>query len=682
MHKVESQPAPVSERRVREPRVGSRALSETATLEARPSSLAPELKRFIALQKELRRRLPAHVFEPRTIRLVWLPVHLLVVGFGLLALAQGPGLALSALLSLVMGLSFAGLAFVGHEALHGALAKNARVRYVVGFFGFLPFCLSPRLWIAWHNRVHHAHTNEVGADPDSLSTLEEFEHDPGVRFSTRLQVRTLGLVTLLLGFTGQSAAVLLQAPKRGYLSAAHFRRALLETAFGLALWSSLAFVGGWPLFFWGYFVPLCIGNAMVMAHIVTNHGLSPLASSKDPLETSLSVTVPRWFSFYTLDFGYHVEHHLLPGISHRHGPLVKKLLVELAPERYQSLPLTKALGRYFQLLRIYQNPHTLLDPDTGRTAQTLGPLSSPRARCCGSAPGPSPSLELLEIDTSEPSRPLVLASSRRGQELNAGAGLRAAAFGSLSSPRGESAFGLAAGGTFRHSPEVSDAREPPPKTRRRPALFDMDKTLIAKNSATLYKRYERDLGEVSLFELFDTYAKYFQYFLGIVDADKVASRVIADYRGTSETELVRRCAEWYPRYVQHHVRADGVEAVERHRALGDFLVIVTASTSYATAPLAAQLKMDFVVATELELDARGTLTGEFVRPLCYGPGKLERVRKFLGANSLALEDAAFYTDSITDLPLLEAVAEPYVVNPDPRLRREAKARGWPILMWK
>jgi len=210
----------------------------------------------------------------------------------------------------------------------------------------------------------------------------------------------------------------------------------------------------------------------------------------------------------------------------------------------------------------------------------------------------------------------------------------------------------------------------------------MDKTLIRKNSAALYKHYERDLGEISLFELLDTYAKYFQYVLGIVDADKLASRALASYRGTPETELIRRCAEWYPRYVRKHVLSEGVRAVEHHRNLGHQLAIVTASTTYATAPLAADLGIESIVATELELDTKGALTGAYRRPLCYGQGKLERVQTFLADRSLELREAVFYTDSITDLPLLEAVAEPNVVNPDPRLRREAKVRGWPILIWR
>lgn len=209
----------------------------------------------------------------------------------------------------------------------------------------------------------------------------------------------------------------------------------------------------------------------------------------------------------------------------------------------------------------------------------------------------------------------------------------------------------------------------------------MDKTLIAKNTATLYKQYERDRGEAGLRDLVQLYVWLFQYSLGWIDAEKTAKRALGQYRGMSEARLRANCESWYPSYVRQHVSAEGRRAVEEHRAAGDLLVIVTASTEYATRPLSLDLGVHAVVATELVVGPSGELTGEFVPPLCYGTGKIERAKALLEQHSLKLGDAAFYTDSISDLPLLEAVAHPYAVNPDPRLRRIAKERGYPILAW-
>ena len=99
----------------------------------------------------------------------------------------------------------------------------------------------------------------------------------------------------------------------------------------------------------------------------------------------------------------------------------------------------------------------------------------------------------------------------------------------------------------------------------------------------------------------------------------------------------------------------------------------TSSTSGAFANLAeGQL---------LVVGGDGKLTGKVEHPLCFGHGKLVRARRLAEELGFKLEEAVFYTDSITDLPLLEAVGERVCVNPDPRLRRLARARGWKIERW-
>lgn len=83
-----------------------------------------------------------------------------MIALATLALASGwGGWPLWPLLSLVIGTSFAGLTFLGHETLHGAVLRGRALPRLVGFIGFLPFVISPRLWVAWHNRVHHGNTN-------------------------------------------------------------------------------------------------------------------------------------------------------------------------------------------------------------------------------------------------------------------------------------------------------------------------------------------------------------------------------------------------------------------------------------------------------------------------------------------------------------------------------------------
>lgn len=219
------------------------------------------------------------------------------------------------------------------------------------------------------------------------------------------------------------------------------------------------------------------------------------------------------------------------------------------------------------------------------------------------------------------------------------------------------------------------------KPRVRAALFDMDRTLVRKETGSLYVRYQRDIGKATTLDLIKALYWVGQYTLGILDADKVADKVLASMRGVSEPDFVVQCEGWFTQYVEEHITDKGREAVAKHRARGDVCAIVTGGTRYAAGPLARRLDIDHVVASELEIDETGQFTGRAVKPLCLGTGKLRRAEALAEKLGFALSEATFYTDSISDLPLLERVAEPIVINPDPRLSRTAKRRGWPIERW-
>jgi fatty acid desaturase len=325
---------------------------------------------------ELRPHLPASVFSPVPARLWWLALHGSVVAVGVWAIAVADlGWPIDALISVAIGLAFAGMAFVAHEALHGALVRPRWARLLIGGIGFLPFAISPRHWIAWHNRLHHGHTSVAGVDPDAYPTLERYQKNRHVRWSDHLSLggrRPLGSFSLLFGLCVQSLEVLLSAgPRARYLSRPQHRLALVETAAAIVLWGSLSVWLGAGVLVFGWLIPIVIGSTIVMAHILTNHSLSSLTEINDPLANSLSVTVPRWFSIYTLQFGLHVEHHLFPTVSARHAPCIRDLIQERWPGRYRSLPLAGALGRLFTTGRIYKNRTTLYDPATGESSPTL-----------------------------------------------------------------------------------------------------------------------------------------------------------------------------------------------------------------------------------------------------------------------------------------------------------------------
>jgi fatty acid desaturase len=280
-------------------------------------------------------------------------------------------------LSLIIGLSFSGLTFLGHETLHGAVVRERRLRWLVGLVGFLPFMVSPRLWVAWHNQVHHGNTNRAGVDPDAYPTLDEYDRSRSVRIATDYGApgrrRLRGALSLLIGFSVQSMHMLVVARGRRYLSPRAHAFAIAETLLGLALWSTLALSIGPLAFLFAFGLPLVVANAVVMAFILTNHSLSPLTGNNDVLANSLSVTTPRWVEWLTLGFGFHVEHHLFAAMSARHAREVRAVLRARFPAQYQSMPLTHALLALHHSARVYKNATTLIDPRSGREWPALAP---------------------------------------------------------------------------------------------------------------------------------------------------------------------------------------------------------------------------------------------------------------------------------------------------------------------
>ena len=327
--------------------------------------------------RELRARLAPETYEPARSRLAFIPGHVAVIAVASCAIAGGwVGYPLVLLLSLVIGMSFAGLTFVAHEAMHGGIVRGRTARWLVGWICFLPFVLSPRLWAGWHDRVHHANAN-LSDDPDVYPTLAEYRASGRIRFlihSFSLGGRRWrGALSLVLGFTVQSVHQLFVARQRGFLARGAFWIAVAETLAGVAVWAVVAALVGFVPFVFVFVLPLLVANAIVMAFILTNHNLSPRVAIDDPLVSGLSVTTPRWIEWITLRFGYHVEHHLLPAMSSRHAGAVRDLLRELWPARYQSMPLATALYELHRTARVYKDAVTLVDPRTGCEYPTLMP---------------------------------------------------------------------------------------------------------------------------------------------------------------------------------------------------------------------------------------------------------------------------------------------------------------------
>lgn len=208
----------------------------------------------------------------------------------------------------------------------------------------------------------------------------------------------------------------------------------------------------------------------------------------------------------------------------------------------------------------------------------------------------------------------------------------------------------------------------------------MDRTLVDTHTAKLYIRFQRELGEIGPVKALRTSYWLLEYTLGVIDAERVARLLLEDYRGKPEAWLADRCRGWFQSHVKGRVSGQGRARVLEHQRAGHRVAIASSAVRQAVQPLADELAIPHLICSELEVRS-GELTGAFDHPLCYGSGKRSRAEAFARTVGSDLAHAAFYTDSITDLPLLEAVGQPIVVNPDARLRRVARERNWPIENW-
>ncbi|MDE2081103.1 MAG: HAD family hydrolase [Burkholderiales bacterium] len=214
-------------------------------------------------------------------------------------------------------------------------------------------------------------------------------------------------------------------------------------------------------------------------------------------------------------------------------------------------------------------------------------------------------------------------------------------------------------------------------------LFDLDGTLIPKDSDHAFGEFlvERGWADGGTFRQRND-AFYEDYLAGRLDMAAYVDFATTPWRRRSPAELAQASADFVAQVVRPMLPAAALALVQRHRQAGDLLAIVTATNDFVTRPIAALLGIDTLIATELERDAHGRVTGAIRGVPAFREGKIVRVQQWLREQGRQLEDfgcSTFYSDSINDLPLLERVRCAVATNPGPALARIAHERGWPVL---
>ncbi|MYV43392.1 HAD-IB family hydrolase [Streptomyces sp. SID1328] len=219
---------------------------------------------------------------------------------------------------------------------------------------------------------------------------------------------------------------------------------------------------------------------------------------------------------------------------------------------------------------------------------------------------------------------------------------------------------------------------------RAAAFFDLDKTVIAKSSTLTFSKSFYQGGLINRRAALRTAYAQFVFLAGGLDHDQMER--MREYlstlcRGWNVRQVKEIVAETLHDLIDPIIYDEAASLIEEHHTAGRDVVIVSTSGAEVVEPIGELLGADRVVATRLVVGEDGCFTGE-VEYYAYGPTKAEAIRELAASEGYDLDRSFAYSDSATDLPMLQAVGHPHAVNPDRTLRREAVSRGWPVLEFR
>lgn len=227
-----------------------------------------------------------------------------------------------------------------------------------------------------------------------------------------------------------------------------------------------------------------------------------------------------------------------------------------------------------------------------------------------------------------------------------------------------------------------DAHRPAPPARQA-AFFDLDKTIIATSSAFAFGKEFMHKGLIShtdALQISLAKASYMMSGLSSEQMDATRDQLAALVAGWEVDEVVRIAERALHTVVTPTIYSEARELIRYHQSAGHDVIIISASATQLVSLIAKELGIDDIVATELEI-VDGKFTGEFLTYL-KGPAKAAAMKEIVTRRGYDLSASYAYSDSATDIPMLELVGHPVAVNPDRQMKKAALERGWDIRTFK
>jgi HAD superfamily hydrolase (TIGR01490 family) len=213
------------------------------------------------------------------------------------------------------------------------------------------------------------------------------------------------------------------------------------------------------------------------------------------------------------------------------------------------------------------------------------------------------------------------------------------------------------------------------------AFFDLDRTLIGEISGKAIVRMAWKRGHIAWSDLFKAFYVYFLFKLRLKDPKTIIDDMVRWVKGKHETEMDELCLHVFREVLLPSVFIEAKSEINFHKENDAKVIILSSALKPICSSMSESLGMDGYICSSLE-SRDGYLTGKPDGRLCYGEEKLNRLTGYCSANNMNPSALWYYSDSISDLPVLSSVGNPVCVNPDRELKKEALKRGWKILLWK
>ena len=209
------------------------------------------------------------------------------------------------------------------------------------------------------------------------------------------------------------------------------------------------------------------------------------------------------------------------------------------------------------------------------------------------------------------------------------------------------------------------------------AFFDLDHTIIKTTSGKLIAHHAYKNGLFSAQNLIFGGLWSTLHNSGLIAADRVIAKILKSFKNISEEHFIKIANQVFDARIKDTIRKNISAEIKSHRKKNGHTVILSAALAYSCTPIKNFLGMDDSLCTKLEV-IDGYFSGAYDGKYCYGEEKLIQAGNYCKEHNFSLDQSYFYTDSVSDLPLLEKVGYPICVAPEPKLARIACRRGWTI----